>query len=654
MNRRLIEAEDLYRFTFAGSPVLSPDAQQVIYVVTRVSKEKNGYQSALYLSDSSGKNRRLTFEQSSEKLVRNEHPRFSADGRSLYFLSDRGGQKQVWLLSLDGGEAEKLTDFKEGVKDFDVAADGHALICQSPIPDKEEADNDQVSVVTRLRYLANGKGLISSDQGLFLFDCENKKKRLISSPDCDAYGARFAPDGQSIFFLQGKPHPDKTDYLYDLFRYDLPTRETLCLYQGKGTIDTLEVSADGHSVAFSGTEDGECTPKNIAIYLLPTTGGAAIDLTAAEQLSVGNFIGTDVRFDGDRPSFKWSGDGQSLYYLVQNGRKSGIRKVSLSGMITDVSMAEEEVITSFDIRGSQIAAIISTPLSTGDLYFFNAKRHERKKLSAWNEALFRELDLSKPIPFTYKGAEEWPMDGYLLLPPKTSKNSGPLPVILEIHGGPASSYGDSFNHEFQLLAAQGYAVVYTNPRGSRGYGEAFCAGCYDDWGRKDKEDILKGLDAALARFPQLDRARQFVTGGSYGGFMTNTIVGTTNRFTAAVTQRSICNLYNFFGTSDIGYYFLRRYFCGTDLWSDEEKIMSFSPIRHAPDVRTPVCIIHSEEDHRCPIEQAEQWYTALRRLGVETRFVRIKGENHELSRSGKPKNRIRRLQEIIAWFNRYR
>ena len=208
-------------------------------------------------------------------------------------------------------------------------------------------------------------------------------------------------------------------------------------------------------------------------------------------------------------------------------------------------------------------------------------------------------------------------------------------------------------HTPQLLSARGFAVVYTNPRGSQGYGDDFVKACVADWGNKDRKDILTGLDEALNRFPGLDREKLFITGGSYGGYMTNRVITSTNRFRAAVTQRCISNIYSFFGTSDIGFYFGSKQLGNVDLWEDEEKIMAFSPIRYAKNVQTPTCIIHSEEDFRCPIEQAEQWYVALTRLGVETRFIRFQGENHNLSRSGRPRNRVRRLQEIVGWFERY-
>ncbi|MCO7127298.1 S9 family peptidase [Sporolactobacillus shoreicorticis] len=652
MSKRLITIDDLAAFTFAGSPALSIDGLQAVYVVTKTDLNQNGYSSSLYWTDGEHSPKPLTYTYNDTLLEKHHHPIFSSDGTYVYYLSNRTGIDQVWRIPVSGGESEQVTDFKEGTNDFTLCPDGQKLVCQTTKKDKKKSDNPDVTVVTRLRYLQNGKGFVDGTTALHLCSIVDRHQELITNPHCDAELPTFSPDGSQLYFCMGKPQPDQSDYLLDLYVYDFSTRTTKRIYKALGSIKEIQISPDGQTVALAGNDDGECTPENISILLVPAAGGLAKNLTKNKYLSLGNFIGTDVRFDDAHHLIQWAKDGQSLTYLVQDGAISGLKSINLNGEIATVFMRKKKVMTSFSMNNDKIIAILSTPLSTGDLYFLG-NGDTIRQASDHNQELFNQLDLNEPTPFTYDGADNWKIDGWVLMPPKAARTAKKVPVVLEIHGGPAAAYGESFNHEFQCLAAQGYAVVYTNPRGSRGYGAEFCAGCYGDWGRKDKLDILKGLDYVLANYPECDPDRQFVTGGSYGGFMTNTLVGTTNRFRAAVTQRSICNLYNFYGTSDIGYYFLTRYFNGADLWSDEDTLMQFSPIRYANQVKTPTCIIHSEQDHRCPIEQAEQWYTALRRLGVETRFVRIKGENHELSRSGRPKNRLTRLQEIIDWFQHY-
>lgn len=243
------------------------------------------------------------------------------------------------------------------------------------------------------------------------------------------------------------------------------------------------------------------------------------------------------------------------------------------------------------------------------------------------------------------GIEGWVLKPYGFEEGKT------YPMILQIHGGPATAYGNGLHHEMQLMASKGYVVLYTNPRGSHGYGHEFVNGVIGDYGGMDYEDIMAGVDYALENFNYIDQNQLFVTGGSYGGYMTNVIVTRTDRFKAAVTQRSICNWHSFYGTSDIGFFFTEWQHGDADLWDDVEKLLKVSPLTHARNVKTPILILHSEQDLRCPMEQAEQWYVALKRLGVETKLVRFPDENHDLSRSGKPKHRLERLQHLIGWFD---
>ncbi|WP_141603803.1 S9 family peptidase [Terrilactibacillus laevilacticus] len=651
MTKRTITTNDLYSFNYSGSPRFSPNGSHIVYVVTTTSKEKNGYASSLYLSHKQQRSIALT-RPYADKNVRDHSPFWSKDGKWIYFLSDRVKNQQVWRIASSGGEAEKVTTFEHSVQHFALSNDGHKLVCQLSIPLEKETDNDDVTIVTQLRYLANGTGIILKSPQLFLLNLTkpNEKAKALTMACERLHSAIFSTDDNAIFYCKGKSNPEKHDYLYSLYEYDLLTDQENKLYDGKGSIYNLQPSPNGQYVAFCGHDDDEVSPQNNGIWLYSLTNRTCSCITHEEKYSIGQYISTDARFDKGNPDFVWNANSDSLTYLVTVHGGTSLRTVDLYGRISSNYESPDEVITSFDRVGSAFTFIAETHTTIGDLYFL--KDRHKSQLSCHNKTLFDQLMISEPKAFHYKSEDDWEIDGWIIFPPLLEK-SKKVPVVLEIHGGPASAYGNTFSHEFQCLAAEGYAVVYTNPRGSQGRGSEFTAACYGDWGKKDRLDILNGLDYALEHFSWCDREKLFVTGGSYGGFMTNTIIGQTSRFTAAVTQRCISNLYSFFGTSDIGYYFGSRELGNVDLWEDEEQIMSFSPIRYAKQVTTPACIIHSEEDYRCPIEQAEQWYVALKRLGVETRFVRIKGENHELSRSGKPKNRISRLHEIINWFNRY-
>src|SRR5690606_15469874 len=274
------------------------------------------------------------------------------------------------------------------------------------------------------------------------------------------------------------------------------------------------------------------------------------------------------------------------------------------------------------------------------------------RLTRANEQLLAERRVSLPEKFQFR-AEGGPLvDGWVIKPVDFDP-ARRYPAVLQIHGGPMGMYPGTFFFEFQLLAAAGIAVIYTNPRGSQGYGEAFCAGIRGNWGSSDYADLMAGVDAALARCPWIDPERLGVAGGSYGGYMTAWITGHTDRFKAACVMRAVTNCYSFFGTSDYGYRWDRVWGAGRPPWENPDDYLRQSPITYVGSVRTPTLVIHSEDDHRCLIEQGEQWYTALKKLGVEAEFLRYPGETHELSRSGRPWHRVHRLRAIVDWFTRH-
>jgi dipeptidyl aminopeptidase/acylaminoacyl peptidase len=273
---------------------------------------------------------------------------------------------------------------------------------------------------------------------------------------------------------------------------------------------------------------------------------------------------------------------------------------------------------------------------------------EQRQLTNVNEEFLKEVELSKAEPISWKAPDGWELHGWIMKPIGFEEGNK-YPLVLEIHGGPHAMYANTYFHEFQMLAASGFVVLFTNPRGSHGYGQEFVNAVRGDYGGKDYLDIMSAVDYVLETFDFIDENRMGVTGGSYGGFMTNWIVGHTNRFKAAVTQRSISNWLSFYGVSDIGYFFSEWEVEG-DLIDNAEKLWNHSPLKYVKNINTPLLILHGERDFRCPIEQAEQLYVALKRQKKPTKFVRFPEANHELSRSGNPKLRVDRLNYIKDWF----
>jgi dipeptidyl aminopeptidase/acylaminoacyl peptidase len=274
-----------------------------------------------------------------------------------------------------------------------------------------------------------------------------------------------------------------------------------------------------------------------------------------------------------------------------------------------------------------------------------------RRVTRFNDRLLRGLSLSTPEAFTFRNEIGDEVDAWVMKPPDFEQGRR-YPAVLEVHGGPLGIYGNAVFHEFQLLAAGGYVVLYTNPRGSGGYGEEYGAVLQGQYGTVDYRDLMTFIDDALGRFDFIDSDRLGITGGSYGGYMTNWIVTQTDRFNAAVACRSTCNRHSHHGYSDMGF----RHGPSGNMgypWKDEDKLLRQSPIRYASNIKTPTLLIHSENDLRCPMGQAEEFFVALKELGVDTELVRFPEENHELSRSGKPKHREERLRHIIRWFDDY-
>jgi dipeptidyl aminopeptidase/acylaminoacyl peptidase len=284
------------------------------------------------------------------------------------------------------------------------------------------------------------------------------------------------------------------------------------------------------------------------------------------------------------------------------------------------------------------------------LYVADLNGGNERKLTHLNEALWQQLQLADVERFRYKSADDWDVDGFLVKPLGWQEGKK-YPVILSIHGGPAGQYGVDWYHEFQVYAARGYAVVFTNPRGSTGYGQKFERGIFGEWGGKDYQDVMNGLDAALKKYSWLDSERMGVTGGSYGGFMTNWIVGHTDRFKAAVTLRSLSNFISDDGTRDGAYGHTSDF--GGDIFQKFDLYWDRSPLKYAKNVKTPTLILHSDNDFRVPIEQGEQWFRALKHYGVTTEIVMFPRENHNLTRTGEPKHLIESLNWQLYWFDRF-
>jgi dipeptidyl aminopeptidase/acylaminoacyl peptidase len=389
-------------------------------------------------------------------------------------------------------------------------------------------------------------------------------------------------------------------------------------------------------------------------------------LTADHPRAFGDQSISDMRTSGGEQRPAWSPDGRQLFMLASDRGTTHLYRIdAASGEVRRLTSGDVVLFdASVNAARGRAAFAVARPDNPNDIYVADLAPDVAlpaladplqpgglplRPLTRCNEDLLARRRVVMPERLTAR-AEGGPEIDVWAWKPLDAQPGRAYPTVLEIHGGPMAMYTGTFFLEFQLLLARGIGVVITNPRGSQGYGQDFCAGILNDWGNHDYADIMAGLDAALARLPWIDRERLGVAGGSYGGYMTAWIIGHTQRFKAACVMRPVTNCYSFFGSSDGGYLWDEVWGRGMPPWENPEDYLRQSPIAYAGHMRTPTLIIHSEQDYRCLVEQAEQLYVALKKQGVEAELLRYPGESHGLSRGGKPWHRVHRLRAIVGWF----
>ena len=404
-------------------------------------------------------------------------------------------------------------------------------------------------------------------------------------------------------------------------------------------------SPDGEYLAFTGKKIDDPNLdfyRNSEVWVMPAKGGEPRCLT-----------GDYDRTMSGRGGVKWAPDSKSVYLTVPNHGTSHLCNVDLDRTITYLTEGQISIGgVSMDKKSETTVLTVADASAPYELY--TLEDGGMKKLTDMNRDAMKKLTVNPPEEFWFTASDGVKVNGWIIKPHGYEEGEK-YPTVLEVHGGPHGTYGWRFGsaeHEFQTLASHGFAVVYTNPRGSTSYGEAFARGVSGHWGERDYDDLMEAMDYVLENYPYVDADKLGITGGSYGGYMTNWVVGQTGRFKAAVTQRSISNWHSMMGTSDIGWRDHEVSY-GQHPWDNTEEILKHSPITYLGNVNTPLLIIHSELDYRCPMEQGEQMYIGLKRQGKEAMFVRFPGEHHGLSGGGKPKHRLERLRHIVRWFDHY-
>ena len=645
--RRGMTPEDITRIRWISEARMSPDGQRVAFVVTTLSEERDQYLSNIWMVATDGTApRRLT---NGDK--RDLAPRWSPDGTRLAFVSERQDQKrpQLYVMPLDGGEAARLTELAHGVSDPVWSPDGMGLAFvsrvggdEAPQDEPEEPRSKPARVITTLKYKMNGEGFVYDRRShLFLVGVDDGAVKQLTHGDYNHGEPTWSPDGRLLAFTSARHAERDEDDASDVWTLSSDGGEARCLTDTAGPVGRPSFSPDGRTLAYLGHRQRYDAGYNWRLYTVPVTGGASTCLSAA--------LDRNCRALGNQGPL-WSPDGDALLVGVQTKgdvhvyRLDAIArqapKAILDGCrhITDVSAAAD---------GSRLAFTAMDPTNPAEVFTCPPDGSGERRLTDLNSDWKSEVSLALPqrIACQREGCalDAWIMKPYGFEPGKR------YPLLLNIHGGPHMMYGHDFFDEFQVYSGAGYAVLYANPRGSQGYGEAFTRAVIGDWGGVDYGDVSAALNAALQQCDFIDPQRLGIMGGSYGGYLTTWAVGHTRRFKAACSERAVNNVHTLFGTSDIGHAFAEAQ-SGCLPWDNLAWYLERSPLTYVADIATPLLIIHAENDLRCPIEQAEQLFVALKKQRKEVRFVRFPDEGHDLSRAGKPRHRLERFRIILEWF----
>jgi dipeptidyl aminopeptidase/acylaminoacyl peptidase len=689
--------DDLYRLRIATEPRLSPDGRQAVVTLQTVARGFDGYREALWLipTDGTGEPRQLTLGARHDR-----HPRFSPDGRTLAFISDRrsivedqdedagdtpdrADTNQVHLLPLDGGEARRLTDLPRGVDAFEWSPDGTRLVVVTASRAATRAEDDRRRGIDRspaagtpppsdyrfidtLDYMLNGKGFVYDRVGhLWLVDvATGEVRRLTDGRVADAEPA-WSPDGRRIAFTSNRRrNADLLTTRQDIHIVDVETRAVTAVTGGPRSAFTAPAwLPDGRSIAALGNRlEGRAGSRNdIWVFAADgsdatTTGGR--NLSARHDLMPGSGMSSDLT-RGEGPRLSPSRGGRWIAFSAPIEGAYEVWRIGVAdGRLERLTEGHHYVsgwhaTPGHGVRsgrhGMRMAYLRSSPTEPPDLWLLDAGGSSKpvaRRLTSFNAEVMADIELVEPVErrSTVDGRE---IQGWFL-----PGGVGARPLVLEIHGGPHTLYGWSPIWEFQVLAAAGIGVFYCNPRGSEGYGEAFNDANHRDWGPGPMADVLAGVDALVAE-GLADPDRLGVTGGSYGGYLTNWIIGHDARFRAAMTCRSVSDMGVLFSTGDIaGGDWAKLEFDATP-WDDPAYFREISPIAYADAIRTPLLIQHSERDLRTTIAQAEALFTVLRALRRRVRLLRVPEESHELTRSGTPFRRVENLRVVTDWFRHF-
>lgn len=644
---------DLLNYKMVSNPTFSPCGKRILFNLTEVDEKKNSY-------------KRYIYEYKDNKPVKltglgKETSYIFIDDNTIIFPSNRDDiidQKKpetiYYKLSLNGGEASEY--FRVPFNAFNIkkiSEKEYIFIasCNRKYPDffnmndeeqkhilEEIEANKDYHIIDDYPYISNGSSYTNNERNILIkADIEKKEYQRITSPNETVESFSFNKEKTTMYYIS-----TSFDNVYEfdkskLFETKLSNLSTREIILPKGYVANNVFCASNFSYLIASNYSKYGLSANPDIFIIEDTN---VSLILETDLEIGSSPISDVTSGGRVCKV----DNDYLYFVSLQNEDSYVYKVNKFGEMS-IEFNRPGGVNSFDIYKGEIIVSGQFDMRLQELY------SKTKQLTHINSSVLEDTYVSTPTYVEFKNKDNINIHGYVLTPKDFDINKK-YPAILDIHGGPKCAYGNIFFHEMQVWASKGYFVCFCNPRGSDGRGYQF-SNIIGKYGTIDFEDIMSFMKECLKRFPNIDSNNLFETGGSYGGFMTNWIIGHTDMFKACASQRSISNWSIMYGISDIGLWFTYDQLLADPL-NNPEKCWWHSPLKYAKNVTTPTLFIHSDEDYRCPLQEGLSMYTALKTNGVDSKIVIFKGENHELSRSGKPLHRIKRLEEITNWFEKYR
>lgn len=652
--------EDLYRLRLFSSPQISPDGKRVLFVENTVDKARDGYQDRLCtVPIEGGRVARLP-----SKDAVNQSASWSPDGKKVLFVSGGEGQSltKLKVFDISKGRASTLCEMPKTVERPQWSPDGSKVLflCRVKVDKEQIAHKSDVKIVKHLWYKFTTTGWFhDTRKHVFVVASGGGQPKQITTGEFDVAFASWMPDGKEVAFSANMTPATDTSIYKDIWVTPASSKGgARKVTHGRWQIDAVSVAAKDSTILFVGREipdESFVVQKKSNVWAIPGGKGEPINLTKDFDQWVVPFHSV---IPGWSESPKFAAKPSGVYFTANEKGALHIFKVGLDDSEVKRVTDGKIMVSSFSVNDDGDVAYVATDSSHPPEVWIKKGRSAARRLTSRNEGFVTKSNFSEPEEFWFPTSDGKQVQGWIMRPLRMLAG-GKCPTLLSIHGGPYWAYGyglTEIEHEFQVLAAAGFAVFYTNPRGSLGYGEKFTEEISMHFAERDYADMMESVDYVLTKFPFVDADRLGVFGGSYGGLMTNWTISHTDRFKAALSDRCVSNWYSFAGVFDLaGFQWLPKHDVGRgkDPWEAPDLYLEKSPIHHIKNINTPVLFLHSDADWSTTLDNAEQMFVGLKRLNKEAKMVIFPGENHFLSWNGKPKHRVERLQHYVNWFKEH-